>query len=554
MKLVAWSILAVLAFGQNAEPPQFLAADVHVSAKTQNQGMRPPSTRGERYELKNATMVDLIGLAYGSNPTRILGGPSWLEMDRFDVFTKQPPQTPPDTQRLMLRSLLKDRFKLVVREETQLLPTYALTVGKKLQLKEADGSGDTGCKPQSSAVPGAAGEGTVRIQLSTGGGAPVQLTLANGMIEYRCRNMTMTAFVDGLRGMFGANLGVNPVLDQTDLSGKWNFDLKYSLGLIGPFGAFSGERLTISEAIDKQLGLKLEQKPVPTPVLVVESVNRKPGENPPGTAEALPAIAAPTEFEVATVKASSPDSRGGRFQMQPGGRLNSEGMPLRFLITRAFNTSSNDQLTGIPSWADTARFDVIAKAPADGTAQTFIDPETLAPMILALLRDRFKLSYHTEERELPAYTLAAAKPKMKKADPSARAWCKGPNQVPGAPPPPPGTQALICQNITMTQFADFLRGRSPESQLPILDSTGIEGGWDFTLTYNPVLGLNLPVGIVRPPEAGPAGNPAPAASEPLAGYSLFEALEKQLGLKLEKQKRPVQVIVIDHIEQTPTEN
>src|SRR5262249_10249755 len=164
----------------------------------------------------------------------------------------------------------------------------------------------------------------------------------------------------------------------------------------------------------------------------------------------LPAIAPPTEFEVATIKASSPDSRGGRFQMQPGGRLTSEGMPLRFLISRAFNTNTNDQLTGIPSWADSARFDVIAKAPPDGTAQTFIDPEVLAPMMLSLLKDRFKLSYHTEERELPAYSLLAAKPKMKKADPSSRSWCKNAGQVPGAPPPPPGTQALICQNITMT--------------------------------------------------------------------------------------------------------
>jgi uncharacterized protein (TIGR03435 family) len=166
--------------------------------------------------------------------------------------------------------------------------------------------------------------------------------------------------------------------------------------------------------------------------------------------------------------------------------------------------------------------------------------------MLALLKDRFKLAYHTEERELPAYTLMAAKPKMKKADPSARTWCKNAGQVPGAPPAPPGTQALICQNITMTQFADLLRGRTPDLQLPILDSTGIEGSWDFTVTFNPVIGLQF--AAVRPPEAGP-GNPAPAASEPTAGYSIYEALEKQLGLKLEKQKRPAQVIVIDHIEQ-----
>src|SRR5262249_32515088 len=163
-----------------------------LSAKTQT-GIRT-FNRGERYEVKNATMVDLISIAYSSNSTKILGGPSWLEMDRFDVIAKQPPQTAPDAQRLMLRSLLADRFRLVVREDMKPLPTYALTVGKKPQLKEGDGSGDAGCKPQSSAG-GAPGEGIIRLTLANaGGGAPTQLTLTNGMIEYRCRNMTMSAF------------------------------------------------------------------------------------------------------------------------------------------------------------------------------------------------------------------------------------------------------------------------------------------------------------------------------------------------------------------------
>jgi uncharacterized protein (TIGR03435 family) len=545
-------LLPLAAFGQNAEPPRFLAADVHVAARTQVQGMRT-STRGERYELKNATMVDLIVLAYSSNPIKVLGGPSWLEMDRFDVIAKQPPQTPQDSQRLMVRSLLAERFKLVIREDSKPLPTYALTMGKKSQLKEADGSGDTGCKAQStaSAAPGTPGDGVIRVVLGNpNGGAPVQLSLANGMIEYKCRNMTMAAFADGLRGMINTNLGVNSVIEQTGLSGIWNFDFRYSLGFILP-GAPSPERLTISDAIEKQLGLKLEERQIPTPVLVVESVNRKPVENPPGTAEAIPPIAAPAEFEVASIKASSPDSRGGRFQMQPGGRLNSEGMPLRFLITRAFNIISSDQLMGVPAFADTTRFDLIAKAPADSVAPVGIDQDALAPMMLSLLKDRFKLSYHTEERELPAYTLVAVKPKLKKADPSARSWCKSPSQIPGAPPAPQGSNVMICQNITMTQFADLLRNRTPDLQTAVTDSTGIEGGWDFTLTFNPVAGLQAAVAAARPPDAGP-GNPAPAASEPSAGYSIYEAMEKELGLKLEKQKRATQVIVIDHIEQTPT--
>lgn len=546
-----WSILALLTFAQSPEPPQFLAADVHAGAKTQVQVMRP-STRGERYEIKNATMVDLISLAYSSTTTKILGGPSWLEMDRFDIIAKQPPQTTAENQRLMLRALLKERFNLVVREDTKPMSTFALTAGKKLQLKEADGSGETGCKAQSTAASTAPPESTVRLLLSING-APLQLNLANGLIEYRCRNMTMAAFVDGLRGLIGANLGINPILDRTGLSGIWNFDLRYSFGLVGTTGLI-GEQLSISDAMDKQLGLKLEEKQVPSSVLVVESVNESPSANPPGTAEALPPIKAATEFEVATIKATSPDFRGGRFQMQPGGRLTSEGMPLRFLMTRAFNTSSNDELIGVPPFADSARFDLVAKAPADGMPVAFIDTEVLAPMLLSLLKDRFKLAYHTEEREVPAYTLVAARPKMKKADPSSRTWCKAPGQIPGALPAPPGAQALICQNITMSQFAELLRGRAPDVQSSILDSTGLEGGWDFTLTFNPFAGIALQAAALRPPDAGPGGNAAPAAAEPTAGVSISEALEKQLGLKLEKTKRTGKVFVIDHIEQTPTED
>jgi uncharacterized protein (TIGR03435 family) len=555
---IAWGILSLLAFGQSADPPQFVAADVHVAAKTPNQNQnRSVSTRGDRYEVKNATMVDLITMAYNSNPIKVLGGPSWLEMDRFDVIAKQPPQTLPDNQRLMLQALLKDRFKLMVREEMKPMPTYALIMGKKSQLKEADGSGDSGCKAQSTAVegPGQPGEGTIRIAFSTGGGPPLQLSLANGLIEYRCRNMTMAAFVETMRGFLGANLGVNPVIEQTGLSGIWNFDLRYSLGLVGLPGVAQGETISISAAIDKQLGLKLEERQVPTAVVVVDSVNQKPSENPKGTAEALPPITAPTEFEVASVKPSSPDSRGGgfNFQTQAGGRFNSAGTPLQFLITRAFNNMTNDQLIGIPGWANTARFDVVAKALTDGP-QAFIDANALAPMILALLKERFKLAYHTEERELPAYTLMAAKPKMRKADPSTRTWCKAPTQVPGAPPAPSGQNALICQNVTMTQFVELLRGRAPDLQSPISDSTGLEGSWDFTLTFNPRLAIAAAVALARPPEAGPGGNPSPTAAEPIAGLSIYEALEKQLGLKLEKTKRSMPVIVIDHLEQTPTDD
>ena len=110
-------LLSSLALSQKVEAPHFGAADVRVSASSQSQFMRPPSTRGDRYEVKNATMADLIGLAYGFNATKILDGPSWLEMDRFDVIAKKPAQTSPDAQKQMLQSLLADRFELVVHED-----------------------------------------------------------------------------------------------------------------------------------------------------------------------------------------------------------------------------------------------------------------------------------------------------------------------------------------------------------------------------------------------------------------------------------------------------
>src|SRR5262249_17954965 len=160
-----------------------------------------------------------------------------------------------------------------------------------------------------------------------------------------CRNMTMAAFAEGLRGMIGANLGVNPIVNETGLEGRWNFELRYSLGLIGPLGTV-GERITIFEAIEKQLGLRLEKRPVPSQVPLVERVNQKPNDNPPGTAEALLSNTAP-EFEVATIKPTGPDSRASRFQMQPGGRLIADGIPLRFLLSRAFNVNGNDLITGV---------------------------------------------------------------------------------------------------------------------------------------------------------------------------------------------------------------
>jgi uncharacterized protein (TIGR03435 family) len=538
--------------GQTDNPPRFEIADVHVSAKTANAAnafARTAPPRNGRYEVTSATMLDLIAIAYGFAADKILEGPNWLELDRFDVIAKIPARATADDQKAMLQSLLEDRFKLVIRKETKPLLTWALTAGKQPHLKEADGSGSAGCKPQADSGPPA--EGTPRLFMSNQDGTTTTISLGPGAtIQFQCRNMTMAAFAAGLRGMLGAQLGTNPVLDETGLKGSWNFDVKWSLGLIGL--ASDGTQVSVSDAVEKQLGLKLEQRQTPTPVIVVTSANRTPGANPPGVAEALPPIPAPTEFEVADVKLSSPDAAPGltpiMMRMMPGGRFVSNGMPMRFLINRAFIVNNNDQIVGLPSWADTVKLDITAKAPGDAVTGFLGDQETLAPMLRALLTDRFKMTYHSEERPMSAYSLVQAKPKMKKADPASRIFCRT-----GAAPAgsPPGSQMLTCQNATMALFAARLQNLGPGLDWPVIDATGIEGGWDFTLTFS-----RIPPGLNRPGRGGDAGVPGgePLASDPGGGYTIVEAIEKQLGLKLQSQKRPVPVFVIDHIEQKPTDN
>src|SRR5271168_533786 len=94
--------------------PEFEIADVHVSPHRTFPFMDGGMLRGDRYNLRQATMVDLISTAYGVDAKSVQGGPPWLETNRFDIVAKAPPGTPPATLKLMLKALLADRFKLVI--------------------------------------------------------------------------------------------------------------------------------------------------------------------------------------------------------------------------------------------------------------------------------------------------------------------------------------------------------------------------------------------------------------------------------------------------------
>src|SRR6476660_6253754 len=100
-------LLSGAAFGQSTPAkPAFQIADVHVSAHARNPIMQGGVLRAGRYELRQATMLDLIKTAYGGDTNTVVGGPSWLESYRFDVIAKAPPATSAETVNLMLQELL----------------------------------------------------------------------------------------------------------------------------------------------------------------------------------------------------------------------------------------------------------------------------------------------------------------------------------------------------------------------------------------------------------------------------------------------------------------
>jgi len=350
----------------------------------------------------------------------------------------------------------------------------------------------------------------------------------------------------------------NPVVDQTGLTGTYEFDIKWTGR--GNLAKAAGDGISIFDAVDKQLGLKLEAKSAPLPVVVVDSANEKPTPNAPGLDKALPPPP-PAEFDVAIIKPSDPSKT--RLQGQiTGNQVNLTGATLQFLLTWAWDLNPNDKeaLVGAPKWLDQDHYDILAKIATDPAASASktppqIDFDELQQMVRALVTDRFKLESHMGDHPADAYTLVAVSPKMKKADPMTRTGCKegpGPDGKDPRIANPILGRLLTCQNMTMAELCDQLRVlANGYIYYPVLDKTGLEGGYDFTLSFSSAGQLQTSV-----PAPSQSGDPSSAASaaDPNGGLSLFDAISKQLGLKMVKERRPEPALVIDHVNQTPTEN
>jgi uncharacterized protein (TIGR03435 family) len=265
------------------------------------------------------------------------------------------------------------------------------------------------------------------------------------------------------------------------------------------------------------------------------------------------------KFEVASVKRAAPPAvgqgtevRGGPGTSDPG-QITFTRIFLSQVFRRAFGSVWDFQLQG-PSWLETEMYTINAKIPP-GTTQ-----EQFRLMLQNLLVERFGLKFHREQKSFPAYELVVANggPKLKESEPGAAASPEQASRTPpkldkdGFPMLPPGVDSLqsltngrnrVTMRTTMPQFAGQLER---DTGRPVTDKTELTGKYDLKLDYSTEgLGGQRWVALAARAVAGSPND---------GGPTLFNALQQQLGLKLEDRKEPFDVIVIDHVEKVPTED
>ena len=266
------------------------------------------------------------------------------------------------------------------------------------------------------------------------------------------------------------------------------------------------------------------------------------------------------EFEVASVKpsveAETPMGNLNRGLHIDGAMVSINGMPMRWYIHYAY-TVKETQVNG-PDWLTSARFDIVAKLPAGAKREQIPD------MLQALLADRFKLTLHRESKDFSVYALVVAKggPKMKESplDPDTDdspaknnvdvsvvggqngatvSLGKGASVAFEA-------QRLVAKKVTMPYLVDSL---ARFEDRPVVDMTGLKGTYDLTLDYNlddvrALILSSAPPGTPLPPRQADVGETTVSLTDSLA----------QVGLRLDPRKAPLDILVVDHIEKTPTEN
>ena len=249
--------------------------------------------------------------------------------------------------------------------------------------------------------------------------------------------------------------------------------------------------------------------------------------------------AAPLAFEVASVKQAAPSAAPGQRRAISIGadRVDFPNVTLWYCITYAYGMKSY-QVFG-PSWLRDARYEVAAKGPAGATR------EQLPGMMQTLLAERFKLHVHHETRELSGLVLLVGKNGRKLKEAAATSGDGAGGASIGMSASPTG-ERLDIKGASMATLATTLTGLLGR---PVVDKTGLTGRYDFALEFSrsETAGPGATGGYNEPPPLPP---PPPGAEPGLSIYSVIQ----DLGLRLDLQKLPLDVIVIDHAEKIPIEN
>jgi len=263
-------------------------------------------------------------------------------------------------------------------------------------------------------------------------------------------------------------------------------------------------------------------------------------------------------FEVATVKPNTSATPPSSTFFQRGSQVAISNHPLRLLMAIAFNLDVNKAaalITSLPGWADTNGFDIQAAVPPDSSLQQ------KRLMLQSLLAERFALRFHRETRQMPVFALTTSNPARlgpqlrrhsddrscepapagalqatpRAAGPSEQAWllvlttpC---GRVTGGILQDDRSQAWAgARRVTLERVAASLGELTPLDLPAVLNRTSLDGDFDFTIVWNPQV-QDLASNAAAP-----------------AGLTFPQALREQLGLRLQRETGPVEIIVVDRVE------
>ncbi len=236
---------------------------------------------------------------------------------------------------------------------------------------------------------------------------------------------------------------------------------------------------------------------------------------------------AKVEFEVATVKPSDPNKPGWGINVNRSGMFTTHNTTLADLIKFAFDLHPK-QVIGAPAWYDTEKFDLTGKPNQPGIPSV----KQMQAMLQKLLADRFELTFHKEKKELSAYSITVAKDGAKISKEETN-----PTPVPGFGGRPQG--GFHVNNATMAEFASVMQAQFMDE--PVVDQTGLgDTRYTFVLKFTPDAGMQPFGGASAPPQE------QTATPNPDAPPDIYSAMAR-LGLRMQKTKAPVDVMVIETV-------